>query len=82
MTNMKFLFQFIQKLQPGVTGKHIPPYTTIPSLRNSMHQHLNTIAIGKFMFLHTNTTKFSTFCVETTGLHLFSDKSYSQFLVL
>ena len=32
----------------------------------------------KVILLHTNTTEFSTFCVKSTDLHLFSDQSYSH----
>ena len=53
-------------LVAGVTSKHIP---------------FKNYCIVTVVLLHTNTTEFSTFCVKTTGLHLFADKSYSQFQI-
>ena len=79
----KFLFGITRHaflLKIPVKQANIFPGTQLYPQLNSIHQYLKTIQRGKLCFLFT--TKCFTFCVKTTGLHLFSDRSYSQFLVL
>ena len=56
--------------------KHIPPRETIPPTKFNVLA-FKSYCTWKVILLHTKTTEFSTFCVKSTGLHLFSDQSYS-----